>query len=175
MVVYDEWFVISLVIKDGVCHGVIAMDLSTGELEILRADAVIFATGGSGRVYGNTTNALINTGFGMAIPYRNGIPLKDMEFIQFHPTSLYGSNILMTEGCRGEGGYLLNNKEERFLANYDDSKMAMEVAPRDIISRNITKEILAGNGFENAYVHLDLRHLGEAKVTRGCREFVNLP
>jgi len=180
MVIYDEWFVTSLVIKDGVCHGFIAMDLATGELEEFKADAVIFATGGSGRVYGNTTNALINTGYGMTIPYRAGIPLKDMEFVQFHPTSLFGSNILMTEGCRGEGGYLLNNKNERFLSKYDDSKKAMEVAPRDIVSRNMTKEILAGNGFENAYVHLDLRHIGEERINErlpGIRElalnFVN--
>jgi len=174
MVVYDEYFVTSLVIKDGVCHGVIAMDLTTGELEEFKADAVIFATGGSGRVYhGNTTNALISTGFGVAIPYRAGIPLKDMEFVQFHPTTLYGSNILMTEGCRGEGGYLINNKGERFLEKYDDSKKAMEIAPRDIVSRNITKEIQAGFGFEDAYVHLDLRHLGEARINErlpGIRE-----
>ena len=164
MTVYDEWFVTSIVIRDGVCHGIIAMDLKTGELEEFKADAVIFATGGSGRVYGNTTNSLISTGLGIAIPYRAGIPLKDMEFVQFHPTTLYGSNILMTEGCRGEGGFLLNNKEERFLSKYDDSKKAMEIAPRDIVSRNIAKEILAGNGFEDAYVHLDLRHIGAERI-----------
>ncbi|RKY90017.1 succinate dehydrogenase/fumarate reductase flavoprotein subunit [candidate division KSB1 bacterium] len=181
MTVYDEWFVTSIVVKDGVCHGVIAMDLDTGELEEFKADAVIFATGGSGRVYKNTTNSLISTGLGVAIPFREGIPLKDMEFIQFHPTTLYGNNILMTEGCRGEGGYLLNNKGERFLANYDDSRKAMEVAPRDIIARNMMREILAGRGFEDAYLHLDLRHLGAEKInTRlpGIRElainFVNV-
>ncbi len=161
---YDEWLATSLVVDDGVCQGVIAMNLTTGKLEAFKADAVIFATGGSGRMYGNTTNALSNTGMGMAIPFRAGVPLKDMEFIQFHPTSLIGTNILMTEGCRGEGGYLLNNKGERFLDKYADSRKAMEIAPRDIVARNMTREIQAGNGFEDSYLHLDLRHLGEARI-----------
>lgn len=164
MKVYDEWLVTKLVVEDDVCHGVIAMNLITGELEIFKADVVVFATGGSGQIYGNSTNAVINTGFGMSIPFWAGIPLKDMEFIQFHPTSLIGSNILMTEGCRGEGGFLLNNKGERFLANYDDSKKAMEIAPRDIAARNMTREILEGRGFEDSHLHLDLRHLGEKKI-----------
>ncbi len=172
--IYNEWFVTSVVIIDGVCQGVIAMNIATGELEEFRADAVIFATGGAGRIYGKTTNALINSGYGMAIPFHAGIPLKDMEFIQFHPTTLYGTNILMTEGCRGEGGFLENNKGERFLAFYDDSKKAMEVAPRDIVSRNITKEILAGRGFEDSYVHLDLRHLGERRIMERLPEIRNL-
>ncbi|GAB4331096.1 MAG: succinate dehydrogenase/fumarate reductase flavoprotein subunit [Candidatus Abyssubacteria bacterium] len=162
--IYNEWLVTSLVVEDGVCRGVIALDLASGELEAFKGDAVIFATGGAGRLYPNSTNALINTGMGMAVPYRAGIALKDMEFIQFHPTTLYGSNILMTEGARGEGGYLLNNKGERFLAKYADSKKQMEVAPRDIVARNMTTEILEGHGFENAYLHLDLRHLGEEKI-----------
>ena len=164
MQTFDEWLVTSVVIDDGCCQGVIAMNIVTGELEEFKSDAVIFATGGAGRIYGKTTNALINSGRGMSMPFWAGVPLKDMEFIQFHPTSLFGTNILMTEGCRGEGGFLLNNKEERFLAFYDDSKKAMEIAPRDIISRNIQKEIHAGRGFEDAYVHLDLRHLGEKKI-----------
>jgi succinate dehydrogenase / fumarate reductase flavoprotein subunit len=164
LVLYNEWLVTSLVIENGECRGVVALDLATGKLEAFQSEVVIFATGGSGRIYGNTTNALINTGMGMAVPYWAGIPLKDMEFIQFHPTTLVGSNILMTEGCRGEGGYLLNNKGERFLANYPDSKKAMEVAPRDIVSRNITREIMAGGGFDNAHVLLDLRHLGAEKI-----------
>lgn len=164
MQTFDEWFVTSVVINDGYCQGVIAMNIHTGELEEFQADAVIFATGGLGRIYGKTTNALISTGRGIAMPFWAGVPLKDMEFIQFHPTTLYGTNILMTEGCRGEGGFLQNNKNERFLAFYDDSKKAMEVAPRDIVSRNIYKEILEGKGFEDSYVHLDLRHLGEKKI-----------
>lgn len=164
LVLYNEWLVTSLVIEDGECRGVIALDLATGKLEAFQSEVVIFATGGAGRIYGNSTNALINTGMGMAVPYWAGIPLKDMEFIQFHPTTLVGSNILMTEGCRGEGGYLINNKGERFLANYPDSKKLMEIAPRDIVSRNITKEIMAGGGFDNTYVLLDLRHLGAEKI-----------
>lgn len=165
-VFYDEYFVLDLVIDEGKCVGVVAMEMRTGELEIFRADAVMFATGGAGRMYGNTTNALISTGLGMALAYRQGVPLKDMEFIQFHPTTLFGSNILMTEGCRGEGGYLVNDKGERFLANYPDSAKAMEVAPRDITSRNMTREILEGRGIGGKdYLHLDLRHLGEKKIT----------
>ncbi|MBI2877751.1 MAG: FAD-binding protein, partial [Candidatus Tectomicrobia bacterium] len=105
---YDEWVVLSLVVAEGRCCGVVALNLVTGELEALAAQTVILATGGAGRIYRNSTNALINSGFGMAVAYWAGVPLKDMEFVQFHPTTLYGSNILMTEGCRGEGGYLLN-------------------------------------------------------------------
>ena len=168
-------------IEDGVCVGVIALDIVSGRLEAFQAGAVIFATGGAGRMYGNSTNALINTGMGMAVPYWAGVPLKDMEFIQFHPTTLLGKNILITEGCRGEGGFLLNNKGERFLAKYSDSQKDMEVAPRDIIARNITREIMAGGGFDNSYVHLDLRHLGEEKIIQRlpgirdiCMEFVGV-
>jgi succinate dehydrogenase / fumarate reductase flavoprotein subunit len=179
--IYNEWLVTSLVIEDGVCRGVIALEIATGKLEAFKADAVLFATGGCGRLYANSTNALINTGMGMAVPYWAGIPLKDMEFIQFHPTTLLGSNILMTEGCRGEGGYLTNNKGERFLANYPDSRKAMEVAPRDIVSRNMTTEILEGRAFENAYLNLDLRHLGEERIASRlpgireiCRKFLGI-
>ncbi|MEK6622009.1 MAG: FAD-dependent oxidoreductase, partial [Planctomycetota bacterium] len=164
MAIYEEWMVTDLVVEDGDCVGVIAMDMVTGRLEAFQAGVVIFATGGAGRIYGNSTNALINTGMGIALPYWAGIALKDMEFIQFHPTTILGKNILITEGCRGEGGYLLNNKGERFLANYDDSKKDMEIAPRDILARNIVREIMAGGGFDNTYVHLDLRHLGEKKI-----------
>lgn len=173
MALYAEWLVTDLVVEDGVCAGVIALDIASGKLEAFEAGAVVFATGGAGRIYGNSTNALINTGMGMAVPYWAGVPLKDMEFIQFHPTTLLGKNILITEGCRGEGGFLLNNKGERFLAKYSDSIKAMEIAPRDIISRNIIREITAGNGFDNNYVHLDLRHLGEEKILQrlpGIRE-----
>ena len=180
MQVLDEWVVTHLITDNGVvtpsqqssaspagggvCRGVVALDLRTGQIESFIAEAVIFGTGGSGRIYGNSTNALISTAHGCAIPYWAGVPLKDMEFIQFHPTTIIGTNILMTEGCRGEGGYLYNNKGERFMAFYDDSKKAMEVAPRDITSRNIMREILAGRGFDNSYVHLDIRHLGEHKI-----------
>ncbi|MBI5794735.1 MAG: FAD-binding protein, partial [Planctomycetes bacterium] len=181
IVIYEEWLVTNLVIEDGVCVGVIVLDIVSGRLEAFQAGAVIFATGGAGRIYGSSTNALINTGMGMAVPYWAGVPLKDMEFIQFHPTTLLGKNILITEGCRGEGGFLLNNKGERFLAKYSDSQRDMEVAPRDIIARNITREIMAGGGFDNSYVHLDLRHLGEEKIIQRlpgirdiCMEFVGV-
>ncbi len=181
MVVYEEWMVVELVVEDGVCVGVIALDIMSGRLEAFQAESVIFATGGAGRIYGNSTNALINTGMGMAVPYWAGVPLKDMEFIQFHPTTLLGKNILITEGCRGEGGFLLNNKGERFLAKYSDSKKDMEVAPRDIIARNIMREIMAGGGFDNSYVHLDLRHLGGEKILQRlpgirdiCMEFAGV-
>ncbi|MBI4831457.1 MAG: FAD-binding protein [Candidatus Lindowbacteria bacterium] len=181
MKIYNEWMVTSLAVENGVCRGVIALELATGKLEAFKADAVIFATGGAGRLYSNSTNALINTGMGMAVPYWAGVPLKDMEFVQFHPTTLYGTNILMTEGARGEGGYLTNNKGERFLVNYADSRKAMEVAPRDIVARNMTTEILDGRGFENAYLLLDLRHLGEEKIATRlpgirdiCKKFLGI-
>ncbi|HHT9140038.1 MAG TPA: FAD-binding protein [Candidatus Tripitaka californicus] len=164
MVLYPEWLITNLAVEGEECRGLVAMEMATGRLETFLAEAVIFATGGAGRLYGNSTNALINTGMGMAVPYWAGIPLKDMEFIQFHPTTLYGKNVLITEGARGEGGFLVNNKGERFLANYADSGKAMEVAPRDIISRNMTKEITEGRGFEGGYLHLDLRHLGREKI-----------
>lgn len=161
---YEEWMVLQLAVDDaGACKGVVALNIADGTIELLGANAVIFATGGSGRMYGNTTNALVSTAFGLAIPYWAGIPLKDMEFIQFHPTGLYKSNILMTEGCRGEGGYLVNAEGERFMKRYV-SEQVMELAPRDIVSRSIATEIEEGRGFENAYVHLDLRHLGKEKI-----------
>jgi succinate dehydrogenase / fumarate reductase, flavoprotein subunit len=181
IVVYEEWLVTDLVIEDGICVGLVALDIVSGRLEAFQAGAVIFATGGAGRIYEKSTNALINTGMGMAVTYWAGVPLKDIEFIQFHPTTLVGKNILITEGCRGEGGLLLNNKGERFLAKYDDSKKDMEIAPRDILSRNIIREIMSGGGFDNSYVHLDLRHLGEEKINQRlpgirdiCEEFAGI-
>ncbi len=181
IVIYPEWLITSLVVEGDECRGVIAMELATGRLEIFQAEAVIFATGGAGRLYANSTNALINTGMGMAVPYWAGVPLKDMEFVQFHPTTLYGKNILITEGARGEGGFLVNNRGDRFLANYPDSRRAMEVAPRDIVARNMAKEILEGSGFEGGYLHLDVRHLGREKIATRltgirqiCIEFAGL-
>ena len=168
---FNEWLVTQLVVKDGKCLGVVVYDLATGDIIPIRARAVIFATGGYGRVYSRTTNAFINHGSGIGIAYKAGIPLKDMEFVQFHPTSLYDTNILITEGARGEGGYLVNNQGKRFMADYAPS--AMELAPRDIVARSIQTEIEKGNGFEDQYVHLDLRHLGEKKIKKrlpGIRE-----
>ncbi len=177
----DEWLVLALAYDGEACRGVVAMKSTTGEIEGFHSDAVIFATGGSGRIYAASSNALTNSGLGMAVPYRAGVPLKDMEFVQFHPTTLVGTNILLTEGARGEGGYLLNAQGDRFLGHYDDSKRAMEVAPRDIISRNIQREVLAGRGFGGGYVHIDLRHLGEERIVSRlpgirdlCRSFLGL-
>ena len=163
--IYPEWFVTALCIEGGRCHGVIALDQTRGELIPVAADATFFGTGGYGRVYQHSTNALINTGGGIGMAYAAGAPLKDMEFVQFHPTSLIGTNILMTEGCRGEGGYLFNNQHERFMQRYVPS--AMELAPRDIVSRCIQTEINEGRGFDHPlgkYIQLDIRHLGEKKI-----------
>jgi len=161
---YNEWLVTKLIVENEKCLGVVIYDLATGQIFPVKARAVIFATGGYGRVYLKTTNAYINHGSGIGIAYRAGVALKDMEFVQFHPTSLYGKNILITEAARGEGGYLLNNKGKRFMADY--APKAMELAPRDIVARAIQTEIERGNGFENEYIHLDLRHLGERKISK---------
>jgi succinate dehydrogenase / fumarate reductase flavoprotein subunit len=163
--IYPEWFVTALCIDDGRCHGVVALDMKTGELIPVSAQATFFGTGGYGRVFQHSTNALINTGSGIGMAYTAGVPLKDMEFVQFHPTSLIGTNILMTEACRGEGGYLFNNRGERFMQRYVPS--AMELAPRDIVSRCIQTEINEGRGFDHPlgrYIQLDIRHLGERKI-----------
>jgi succinate dehydrogenase / fumarate reductase flavoprotein subunit len=159
---YQEYFVTSLIIDEASCRGVVALNIRTGELVPIAAKATILATGGAAWAYSISTNSMINTGNGMTIAYRAGVPLKDMEFIQFHPTGLYPNGILITEGARGEGGYLLNAKGERFMERY--APKAMELAPRDIVSRSIRKEIDEGRAFENAYVHLDLRHLGREKI-----------
>ena len=168
---YQEYFVTSLIVDQGSCWGLIALDIKTGELIPILAKATILATGGAGWMYSISTNSMINTGNVMTIAYHAGVPLKDMEFIQFHPTGLYPSGLLITEGARGEGGYLFNKEGERFMERY--APKAMELAPRDIVSRSIQKEIDEGRAFENAYVHLDLRHLGREKImTRlpGIRE-----
>ncbi|MCX5821438.1 MAG: FAD-binding protein [Deltaproteobacteria bacterium] len=163
--IYPEWFVTALCIDDGRCHGVVALNMKTGELIPVGAGVTFFGTGGYGRVFQHSTNALINTGSGIGMAYMAGAPLKDMEFVQFHPTSLIGTNILMTEACRGEGGYLFNNRGERFMQRYVPS--AMELAPRDIVSRCIQTEINEGRGFDHPlgrYIQLDIRHLGEQKI-----------
>jgi len=162
--VYSEALVTKLVVENGRCVGVVIYDLATGQVLPVRARTVIFATGGYGRVYLRTTNAYINHGSGIGMAYRAGVPLKDMEFVQFHPTSIYPKNILITEAARGEGGYLLNSKGRRFMADYAPS--AMELAPRDIVARAIQTEVDKGSGFEKEYVHLDLRHLGEKMINK---------
>jgi succinate dehydrogenase / fumarate reductase flavoprotein subunit len=159
---YNEWFVTSLVRENDRICGLTALELSSGEVHGFTGKAVVIATGGFGRVYSHSTNAVINTGDGCALALRIGAPLKDMEFIQFHPTTLFGSSILMSEGARGEGGYLVNAKGERFMSKYAPEKM--ELAPRDIVARAIRTEINEGRGFEDQYIHLDLRHLGREKI-----------
>ncbi len=163
--IYTEWFVLSLVTDNNICHGVIAFDLKNGEIVPILAKTTLFATGGYGRIYLHSTNALINTGSGIGIAYKAGAPIKDTEFVQFHPTALIGTNILITEAARGEGGYLINNNNERLMERYVPN--AMELAPRDIVSRSIQTEIDEGRGFEHPlgkYVNLDLRHLGTRKI-----------
>jgi len=162
--VYDEALVTKLVVENGRCVGVVVYDLASGQILPMRARAVIFATGGYGRVYLKTTNAYINHGSGIGMAYRAGVALKDMEFVQYHPTSIFPKNILITEGARGEGGHLVNNKGRRFMEDYAAS--AMELAPRDIVARAIQTEVDKGNGFEDEYVHLDLRHLGQKKIDK---------
>lgn len=162
----NEWFVTELIVDNNEAKGVIAIDIRSGEVHAIKAKAIIFATGGYARVYWvRNTNAIGSTGDGMAICYRAGIPLKDVEFVQFHPTGLRSTGILVTEGARGEGGYLINNKGERFMTRYAPQKM--ELGPRDLVARSIETEILEGRGWGEgmmAYVHLDLRHLGAEKI-----------
>ncbi|OGP92262.1 MAG: fumarate reductase (quinol) flavoprotein subunit [Deltaproteobacteria bacterium RBG_16_47_11] len=160
--IYEEWYVLSLVIEDGRCVGVLALNFFQEETVPIYAKVLLLATGGYGRIYHRSTNAVINTGSGCFLAYQAGVPLEDMEFVQFHPTSLYGANILITEGARGEGGYLINAKGERFMERY--APHLMELGPRDIVARAIQTEINEGRGFEGEFVHLDLRHLGRAKI-----------
>ena len=162
--VYSEWLVTRLVVDNGKCIGLVAMNTADSRLEVFRARATILATGGYGRIYQRSTNAIINRGFGISLAYMAGVPLQDMEFVQFHPTTLWGTNILITEGARGEGGYLYNKDHERFMANY--AAGAMELAPRDIVARAIQTEIDEGRGFPDGYVHLDITHLGKENINR---------
>ena len=155
--VYEEWFVMDLIVEDGACVGCVAMDIRTGQLSVIGAKSVIIATGGAGRVYEPSTNALICTGDGISLAYRAGAPCMDMEMVQFHPTTLQGSGVLITEGVRGEGGYLLNAAGERFMERYAPNMM--ELASRDVVSRAEQTEINEGRG-KDGCVFLDMRHLG---------------
>src|SRR5208337_2237738 len=171
---YDEHFVTSLLVDDGAVRGVVAIELKTGRIRAIMAKAVIICTGGLGRVFPFTTNANICTGDGMALAYRAGAPLKDMEMVQYHPTGLPFTGILITEAARAEGGWLLNKDNYRFLQDYDLGKptptpvfRSMELGPRDRVSQAIIGEIEKGRAFHGPYgdyVHLDLRHLGEHKI-----------
>lgn len=161
-----EWLLLDFVVEKGQVIGVVAMDMKTGEIQPILAKAVVLATGGAGRIYWlRTTNPFASTADGMAAAFRAGVSLKDPEFVQFHPTGLAGTGILMSEACRGEGGYLLNNQGERFMKNYAPEKM--ELATRDLVSQAIETEIKEGRGFGEgiqSYVKLDLRHLGRDKI-----------
>jgi succinate dehydrogenase / fumarate reductase flavoprotein subunit len=160
---YDEFQVIDLLMEGNTCQGVVAMELATGELHVFAAKAVMFATGGFGRLFKITSNAFANTGDGPAVCARRGIPLEDMEFFQFHPTGIMGLGILISEAVRGEGGILRNRDDERFMERYTPT--LLDLAPRDIVARSIMTEVLAGRGIRgdrriDDYVHLDATHLG---------------
>jgi fumarate reductase flavoprotein subunit len=171
---YDEWFVTKLLVDEGRVQGVVAIDLASGRVDAITARAVILCTGGCGKVFPFTTNAAINTGDGMALAYRAGAPLKDMEFVQYHPTGLPFTGILITEAARAEGGYLINKDGYRYLQDYNLGKphkepvlKSMELGPRDRLSQAFMKELEKGRTIETPYghvVHLDLRHLGAKKI-----------
>ncbi|HXV37217.1 MAG TPA: FAD-binding protein, partial [Myxococcota bacterium] len=165
---YDEHFATKLLVDGGSVRGVAALDIRTGAVRAVAGRALILATGGAGKIFPFTTNGNIKTGDGMALAYRAGVALKDMEFVQYHPTGLPGTGILITEATRGEGGYLINREGERFLTTRDYGVgTKAELGPRDMISRAIIREIEDGRGIAGPYgeyVHLDLRHLGEAKI-----------
>jgi fumarate reductase flavoprotein subunit len=171
---YDEWFVTKLLVDDGRVHGVVAIELMSGKIETITARAVILCTGGCGRVFPFTTNAAIKNGDGMALAYRAGAPLKDMEFVQYHPTGLPFTGILITEAARAEGGYLINKDGYRYLQDYNLGKpepkpvfRSMELGPRDRLSQAFVKEVEKGRTIDTPYgpvVHLDLRHMGEKVI-----------
>ncbi|MEE9179610.1 MAG: fumarate reductase (quinol) flavoprotein subunit [Vicinamibacteria bacterium] len=188
---YDEFFVTKLLVDDGRCQGVVAIELATGKIVTILAKSVILCTGGSGKVFPFTTNANIKNGDGMALAYRAGVPLKDMEFVQYHPTGLPFSGILITEASRSEGGWLLNKDGYRYLQDYDLGTpqphpvlRSMELGPRDRLSQAFVKEQEKGRTLKGPYgdyVHLDIRHLGEGKIDKKipfvrelCQKYVNL-
>ncbi len=165
---YEEWYVMRLILEEGQAKGVVMYHLLDGTVQVVRAKAVMFATGGYGRAFNTTSNDYASTGDGLAMSAIAGLPLEDMEFVQFHPTGLYPVGVLISEAVRGEGAYLINSNGERFMEHYAPSRM--ELAPRDITSRAIAKEVMAGRGSNvdgtagGPFVYLDLRHMGKEKI-----------
>jgi succinate dehydrogenase / fumarate reductase, flavoprotein subunit len=168
---YQEWDLTRVVVREGRVQGIVALERKSGEFKEIAAKAVVLATGPAGRIYGRTTNAHSCTGDGLAAAYDAGAQLKDMEFVQFHPTALLESSILITEGARGEGGILKNAQGERFMSKY--APRVLDLASRDVVSRAIVTEVLEGRGFPGpygSYVHLELMHLGKEKVESRLQE-----
>ena len=169
---FNEFHVVDLLIEDDTCRGVVALELATGELHVFRAKAVLLATGGHGRVWEITSNAVTLTGDGLALVARKGLPLEDLEFYQFHPTGIYRMGILITEGVRGEGGILRNSEGDRFMEEYAPNMK--DLASRDVVSRAIYKEIRAGRGIDGKrYVHLDATHLGREVIEKKLTEIAD--
>ncbi len=179
--VYDEWYVLNLAVtdeedpRDRSCYGVVAYDVQSGEIAGFKANnGTILATGGLGQAFDHTTNAVSCTGDGQAMAYRAGVPLEDMEFVQFHPTTLPSTGILISEGVRGEGGILYNKDGERFMFEHGYANNDGELASRDVVSRAELDEINAGRGIEDEYVHLDMRHLGEERIIDRLENILHL-
>jgi succinate dehydrogenase / fumarate reductase flavoprotein subunit len=166
---FDEFHVLSLIVEDGRCCGAVAYELATGQIHTFSSKAVLLATGGAGKIFKTTSNAFASTGDGMALAYRAGAPLEDMEFVQFHPTGIYKLGILISEAARGEGGILRNSDGERFMERY--APVIKDLAPRDMVSRCILEEVRAGKGIDGKdYVHLDMTHLGEEVINTKLAE-----
>jgi succinate dehydrogenase / fumarate reductase flavoprotein subunit len=179
--VYDEFYVMDLAVtdeedpEDRACHGVVAYDIKRGDLVGFEASGgVVLATGGDGQAFDHTTNAVANTGDGPAMAYRAGVPLEDMEFVQFHPTTLPSTGVLISEGVRGEGGILYNSEGERFMFEYGYASNAGELASRDVVSRAELTEVNEGRGINDEYVLLDMRHLGEERITDRLENILHL-
>ena len=179
--VYEEWYVTRLAVTDHdnpenrECYGAVGYDIKTGEVNgFYASDGVILATGGNGQAFDHTTNAIANTGDGQAMAYRAGAPVEDMEFVQFHPTTLPSTGVLISEGVRGEGGILYNSEEERFMFEYGYANNEGELASRDVVSRAELTEVNEGRGINDEYVHLDMRHLGEERILDRLENILHL-